>query len=158
LMDELALDPRPYDHAHPAVKRPNYRFGEWDPHQIDNQGRFRRYVARQLTLDGLLDRVNAVPPGVGRELLMHEAAIVCAGTLLRATGVSGWGPQAHDSSVTLNTLVQKIARYRDTFYALHLQSVRGEHGERLRQEAQTMRQPFGGARQHLNHYLARLRA
>jgi hypothetical protein len=54
--------------------------------------------------------------------------------------------------------VAKIARYRETFYALHLQAARGPHGDRLRQEAQTTRQPFGGARQHLNHYLARLRA
>ncbi len=158
LLDELALDPRAYDHAHPVDKRPNYRFGEWDPHHLDNQGRYRRYVARQLTLDGLLDRVRAAPEGLPREQLMQEAAVVCAGTLLMATGVSGGAPGEHDSSVTLSTLVAKIARYRETFYALHLQAARGDHGERLRQEAQTTRQPFGGARQHLNHYLARLRA
>src|SRR5205823_3665305 len=46
LLDELAMDPRAYDHAHPADKRPNYRFGEWDPHHLDAQGRYRRYVAR----------------------------------------------------------------------------------------------------------------
>src|SRR5262249_8520009 len=43
LLDELAGDPRAYDHAHPANRRPNYVFGEWDPHHIDNQGRYRRY-------------------------------------------------------------------------------------------------------------------
>src|SRR5262249_52810731 len=52
----------------------------------------------------------------------------------------------------------RIARYRDAFYAELLKSVGGAHGERLRQEAALTRQPFGGARQHLNHYLARHRA
>src|SRR5207302_1840707 len=47
LLDELALDPRAYDHGHPANRRPNYVFGEWDPYHIDNQGRYRRFVVRQ---------------------------------------------------------------------------------------------------------------
>src|SRR5262249_40206035 len=47
LLDELAFDPRAYDHNHPANRRPNFIFGEWDPHQIDNQGRYRRFVVRQ---------------------------------------------------------------------------------------------------------------
>ena len=34
----------------------------------------------------------------------------------------------------------------------------GPHGDRLREEAVRTRQPFGGARQHLNHELARRRA
>src|SRR5207247_1058208 len=34
LMDELAFDPRVYDHGHPVNRRPNYLFGEWDPHLI----------------------------------------------------------------------------------------------------------------------------
>ena len=58
LLDELAVDPRAYDHSHPVNRRPNYVFGEWDPHHLDNQGRYRRYVARQITLDALLDRVE----------------------------------------------------------------------------------------------------
>ena len=37
-MSELAFDPRAYDFDHPANKRPNYHFGEWDPHCIDNKG------------------------------------------------------------------------------------------------------------------------
>src|SRR5262249_59807967 len=60
LLDELALDPRAYDHGHPADKRPNYRFGEWDPHHIDPKGRYRRFVVRQLLLDALLARVEEV--------------------------------------------------------------------------------------------------
>src|SRR5262249_35532466 len=47
LLDELALDVRAYGHGHPVNRRPNYVFGEWDPHHLDNQGRYRRYVVRQ---------------------------------------------------------------------------------------------------------------
>src|SRR4029077_13904818 len=32
LLDEFAFDPRAYDHGHPVNRRPNYVFGEWDPH------------------------------------------------------------------------------------------------------------------------------
>src|SRR5262249_42731618 len=38
LLDELAVDVRAYDHGHPVNRRPNYVFGEWDPHHLDNQG------------------------------------------------------------------------------------------------------------------------
>jgi len=31
LLDELALDPRAFDFAHPVNRRPNYAFGEWTP-------------------------------------------------------------------------------------------------------------------------------
>src|SRR5262249_38695189 len=51
LPDELALDPRAYDHGHPVNRRPNYIFGEWDPHPLDQQGRYRRFVVRQAVLD-----------------------------------------------------------------------------------------------------------
>ncbi len=155
-LDELACDPRAYDHGHPANRRPNYVFGEWDPHQIDEQGRFRRYVIRQVTLDGLLDRANH-SQGERSELLF-EAAAVLAGTVLMGTGISGSGPTAHDSSVTLATLMPRIARLRDQFYAGLLQRMRGPQAERLRAEAETTRQPFGGVRQHLNQFLARHRA
>lgn len=152
LLDEFALDPRAYDHGHPANRRPNYVFGEWDPHHLDPQGRFRRYVVRQITLDGLLDRVEESPER------LFEAAAVLAGTVLMATGTSGPSPTAYDSSITLASLVPRIARYRDAFYAGLLQQLTGPHGERLREEAARTRQPFGGARQHLNHFLARHRA
>ena len=45
-----------------------------------------------------------------------------------------------------------------TFYEELLARTAGPHGDRLRSEAQRTRQPFGGARQHLNHELARRRA
>src|SRR5207248_1363734 len=50
------------------------------------------------------------------------------------------------------------ARLRDVFYQQLLPAIGGAHGARLRQEATALRQPFGGARQHLNAYLARQRA
>ena len=62
-MDELAFDPRAYDHGHPVNRRPNYLFGEWDPHLIDNKGHYRRFVVRQAVLDALLARIaNPHPP------------------------------------------------------------------------------------------------
>jgi hypothetical protein len=157
LLDELAFDPRAYDHGHPVNRRPNYVFGEWDPHHLDIQGRYRRYVARKLTLDALLHWVEQTD-GRDRGELLFEAAAVLAGTMLMATGTSGSSPASHDSFTTLATLMPRIARYRDAFYANLLDSVRGPHRDRLRQEAETTRQPFGGVRQHLNQYLARHRA
>ncbi|HEV3119909.1 MAG TPA: hypothetical protein VGY58_22810, partial [Gemmataceae bacterium] len=157
LLDELAYDPRAYDHGHPVNRRPNYVFGEWDPHHLDNQSRYRRYVARQITLDALLDRVEH-PGALDPAELLFEAAAVLAGTILMATGSSGNSPATHDSTTTLATLMPRIAKYRDAFYASLINTVGGSHGGRLREEATTTRQPFGGARQHLNQYLASHRA
>src|SRR5262249_46009276 len=67
-------------------------------------------------------------------------------------------PATHDSFTTLATLMPRIARYRDAFYASLLDAIGGAHGDRLRQEEVTSQQPFGGARQHLNQYLAHHRA
>jgi hypothetical protein len=156
-LEELAVDLRAYDHGHPVNRRPNYVFGEWDPHQIDNSGRYRRYVARKITLDALMDRVENAP-NLDPEQRLFEGAAVLAGTILMAAGVSGWGPAAHDSSTSLAVLLPRIARYRDAFYQQLLGKVSGDHAERLRQELRTTRQPFGAARQHLNAYLARHRA
>jgi hypothetical protein len=156
-LEEMAVDLRAYDHGHPANRRPNYVFGEWDPHQIDNSGRYRRYVIRNITLDALMDRVENAPD-LDPEHRLFEGAAVLAGTILMAAGVSGWGPSAHDSSTSLATLLPRIARYRDAFYQQLLARVSGTLADRLRQELQTTRQPFGAARQHLNAYLARHRA
>ncbi len=159
VLDELAYDPRAFDHGHPVNRRPNYLFGEWDPHHIDNQGRYRRFVVRQVTLDGLLDRVESGGVvGASRGELLYEAAAVLAGTILMASGISGWGPGAHDSAATLASLMPNIARYRESFYVGLLDRLRGGHADRLRVEARSLRQPFGGARQHLNHFLSRHRA
>jgi hypothetical protein len=162
-MDELAFDPRGFDYAHPANRRPNYLFGEWDPHVIDNKGRYRRFVVRQVVLDALLQVSQAFQPDNARQagkpdLLLFEQGAVLAGTILMASGVSGDGPTAYDSDTRLGTLVPRIARYRDAFYTRLLERTPGEVGERLREEAKRLRQPLGGIRQHLNQELARQRA
>lgn len=157
LLEELAMDPRAYDFDHPVNKRPNYHFGQWDPHRIDNQGRYRRYVVQQLTLDALMSRVHE-RGDMPYEEAVFEAAAVLAGTILMGSGVSGSGPDTHDSTVTLATLLPDIAAYRDAFYEQLFARVGGQHAQRLRKEAIARRQPFGGARQHLNTELARRRA
>lgn len=161
LMEELSLDPRAYDFDHPVNKRPNYHFGQWDPDRIDNRGFYRRFVLQSIALDALLSRVEGAEgggSGRAREELMFEAAAVLAGTMLMASGTSGNGPGCHSSEVTLSRLLPHIAGYRDRFYEQLLSSAAGSHGERLRAESQRMRQPFAGARQHLNQELARRRA
>src|SRR5206468_11850168 len=64
LLDELALDPRAYDQSHPAGRPRNYIFGEWDPHHLDDQGRYRRFVVRGVVLEALLERVENQESGV----------------------------------------------------------------------------------------------
>src|SRR5207247_1360290 len=83
LLDELALDPRAYDFDHPADTRPNFVFGEWDPHCLDGQARYRRFVLRQITLEALWQRVEN-PGTVDRNEALTEAAAVLAGTMLMA--------------------------------------------------------------------------
>jgi hypothetical protein len=157
LLEELALDPRAYDFDHPANRRPNYHFGGWDPHHIDNRGYYRRFVLQQVTLDALFSRVEQDDPAF-REERLFEAAAVLAGTMLMGSGITGSGPDSHDSSTTLATLLPHIAAYRDAFYDRLLGRMEGEHARRLKAEARTLQQPFGGARQHLNQALARRRA
>ncbi len=156
-LEELAMDPRAYDFDHPANRRINYQFGQWDPHHIDNRGRYRRFVVTQVTIEALLDRTTSVSDIAPSEL-MYEAAAVLAGTMLMASGVSGAGPDTHSSDTTLSTLLPSIAGFRDSFYKHLLQQIKGKHATRLREEAQKRQQPFADARQHLNRRLARLRA
>jgi len=156
-LDELAFDPRAYDFDHPVNKRPNYLFGQWDMNKLDNAGRCRRFVLQQAALDAMLERLNH-HGRLSREQVLFEEAAVLAGTLLMGSGVSGNSPDAHDSTVTLATLLQKIAAYRDKFYEQLLQTLEGRHAERLQAEALSLRQPFGGARQHFNHFLTQRRA
>jgi hypothetical protein len=158
-LDELAFDPRAHDHFHPVNKRPNVLFGEWDPHTIDNAGYFRRFVLRQMTLDTLLTWVAPGAHAVGDPSeRLFESAAVLAGTILMGAGVSGSGPNFHDSTVTLAKLVPRIARYRDAFYQRLLKQLPGTHGERLRAEAEKRKQPFAGVRQFLNQAIATERA
>jgi hypothetical protein len=156
-LEELSLDPRAADHFHPVNKRPNVLFGEWDPHRIDSRGFYRRFVLRQPTLDALLTWIAKGSSGEQSER-RFEAAAVLAGTILMGAGVSGAGPTYYDSTVTLATLVQRIARYRDDFYRRLLAALPGRHGERLREEATKLKQPFAGVRQYLNQAIATERA
>ncbi|MSQ93691.1 MAG: hypothetical protein EXR98_03950 [Gemmataceae bacterium] len=157
LMDELALDPRAYDFGHPTDKRPNYCFGEWDPDHLDSQARYRRFIIRQILIDGLWQRWQNAP-SQQRDEFLYESAAVLAGTILMASGVCGSGPQTHDSTVSLSTLVPRIAKFREAFYAYLLPTIAGKHGDRLKKEAKLLKQPFGGVRQGLNQYLASQRA
>ncbi len=157
LLEELAVDPRAYDFDHPVNQRPNYHFGQWDPHRIDNSGNYRRFVVQQVTLDGLLARVHEASE-LPQDELLTEAAAVLAGTILMAAGISGFGPGAFASTTTLASLLGPIASYRDQFYEQLLDRMNGQHLERLLEEQRLRRQPLGGARQHLNTHLAKLRA
>jgi hypothetical protein len=156
-LDELAVDPRAYDFDHPVNKRPNYLFGQWDMNQLDSAGRCRRFVVQQAALEAMMDRLKNHGKVADKEVLFEEAAVL-AGTILMGSGVSGSRPNAIDSTVNLATLVQKIADYRDAFYQQLLGRVDGAHAERLKREAAALKQPFGGVRQHFNHYLAQRRA
>lgn len=157
LLNELAFDPRAYDFEHPANKRPNYHFGQWDPHHLDNSGRYRRLVVQQVTLDALMERVES-PGEIPAAEAVYEGGAVLAGVMLMSTGISGWGPEAHDSNVTLGNLLPHIAAYRDEFYKQLLAKISGAHGRRLKLEAKRLKQPFAEARQHLNAALTRRRA
>lgn len=157
LMDELAVDPREFDFTHPVNGRPNFLFGEWDPHHLDDRARYRRFVVRRGVLDALRERVESGVEGTRTDRLFESAAAL-AGVILMASGTCGSGPDTHDSSVTLDKLVPRIAHYRDAFYTALIASLRGRLGDRLQQEARVTRQPFGSVRQYLNQYLARRRA
>ncbi len=156
-IDELALDARAYDFDHPVNKRPNYYFGQWDPHLMDQSGYYRRFVLQQVTVDALLDRV-AKEKDLPHQESLTEAAVVLAGTMLMASGISGGSANSFSSTTTLVNLLAQIALYRDAFYTEFLENLSGPHAERLRNEASIRRQPLGGARQQLNTTLARLRA
>lgn len=159
-MEELAIDPRPYDFSHPVNKRPNHQFGLWDPHSLDSHGYYRRFIIQQVTMDSLLLRIDE-DKAVPREKQLFEAGAALAGTILMASAVSGARPDAYSSEVTLNTLLPVIAKCRDSFYERLLHTVTDQSGtyeDHLAREANSLRQPFGGVRQHLNNRLARVRA
>ncbi len=152
-LDELALDPRAHDHLHPCNKRTNYLFGEWDPHVIDLKGQYRRFVVRKVILDALLAWIET-QKRVPVEEVLFDAAAVLSGTILMASAISGSGPETFDSTVSLTSLLPRVARQRDQFYANLLAGASGARAKRLQKHAKTTQQPFGHVRQHLNFYLA----
>lgn len=155
-LDELSFDPRAYDFDHPVNRRPNYHFGQWDPHQIDKAGYYRRFVIQQVTLEALHQRIDGKGE-IPREELVFEAAAVLAGTILMASGISGRGPGAISADVPLTSLLAVIARYRDQFYDGLMSQLAEPQASRLKSEAEQKRQAFGAARQHINSELARQR-
>ncbi len=156
-LNELAIDPRAYDFDHPVNKRPNHHFGMWDPHHIDREGYYDRYIIQTVTLDSLMTRFQDRDDLAADELLF-EASAVLAGTILMASGISGWGPACHDSTTNLSKLMPRIAAYRDKFYRQLLGKIGRHHRDRLAEEALIRHQPFGAARQHLNAQLTETRA
>lgn len=152
-LDELAMDPRAHDHLHPANKRTNYLFGEWDPHLIDLNGYYRRFVVREIILQSLLNWI-AEQRRTPMEERIFDASAVLAGTILMASSISGAGPETHDSSVTLTSLLPRVARQRDAFYERLLTTATGPRARRLRKHADATQQPFGHVRQSLNIHLA----
>ncbi len=155
-LDELAVDLRAHDHLHPVNKRTTYMFGEWDPHRIDNKGFFRRFILRQIILDALIDWTSMmVADGADPTEVLEDTAIVLAGTVLMASAISGAGPDTHDSSVSLTTLLPVVARLRDAFYEHHIVRAEGARAELLAELASQTQQPFGHVRQRLNLFLAR---
>ncbi|HVW02941.1 MAG TPA: hypothetical protein VHB77_21455 [Planctomycetaceae bacterium] len=156
-LDEIAWDPRAYDHQHPMYRRTNYMFGEWDPHLIDSKGRYRRFVIRSIVLDAIRDWMKTTTQLPHRQALFEASAVLC-GTMLMASAISGGGPGAYASSVSLATLLPRIARLRDAFYSRLLNGVTGPMADRLFKESEKARQPFGHVRHHLNLYVAHLGA
>lgn len=154
-LDELAMDPRAHDHLHPANKRTNYLFGEWDPHLIDLKGFYRRFVVREIILQSLLAWI-ADQRRTPMEERIFDASAVLAGTILMASSISGAGPETHDSSVTLTSLLPRVARQRDAFYERLLTTATGARTKRLRKHAEATQQPFGHVRQSLNIHLAKI--
>lgn len=155
-LSELAIDPRALDFEHPINRRPNHHFGQWDEHLVDNEGYYHRFIIHQITIDSMLARIEGEAE-LPREELMFEAAAVLACTMLMGSGISGRGPGAWDSTMTLGKLVPMIAAYRDQFYQTLLQTLPAAHRQRLTAEAKQRHQPFGAARQHINAQLGQHR-
>jgi hypothetical protein len=163
-LEELVLDPRAYDFEHPVNRKPNYHFGLWDPHFIDSEGYYRRFVIHQVTIDGILKRVEMAYLGESDEAniphdeLLYEAGAVLAGTMLMGSGVCGDTPHTYNSDTSLTTLMPLIANYRDKFYEQLLVQTPAKMKDRLKREKERLYQPFGSCRQNLNKQLAKRRA
>ena len=154
-LEELAFDPRPLDPRHPINHRPNHVYGTWDPHRLNQKGRFCRYVAQQLILDFLRDwldqelKEQKAPP----EALLWEAGGAFAGTLLMSVGITGGSPSAIPSTENLSRLVLKIAQYREEFYQWLLRQIPSGLRRHFREEEKAHRVVFGSVRRAINQRL-----
>ena len=161
---ELVLDSRAYDFDHPVNRKPNYHFGLWDPNSIDNDGYYCRFVVHQVTLEGILRRLDTAYTGesnvadVPPDELLFEAGAVLAGTMLMGSGVCGDTPATYDSETSLNDLMPIIADYRDRFYKQMIHKIPVKMKPRIQEEQDRLFQPFGGCRQDLNRQMAKRRA
>ncbi|MEZ6094070.1 MAG: hypothetical protein R3C03_07490 [Pirellulaceae bacterium] len=156
MLSELSLDPRSLDFDHPVNRRPNHHFGQWDEGTVDDGGNFRRFIVHQVTLDAMLARIEETD-GIDRSELLIEGGAVLACTMLMGSGISGRGPGAYDSNMTLGKLVPLIAQYRDRFYNDLILQLPEAHQNRLMNEAVERHQPFGAARQDINNRLSQQR-
>jgi len=163
-IEELVLDSRAYDFDHPVNRKPNYHFGLWDPNSIDNDGYYCRFVVHQVTLEGILRRLETAYTGestvadVPMDELLFEAGSVLAGTMLMGAGVCGDMPSTYSSETSLNDLMPIIADYRDKFYQQMLGRIPKKMKPRIQEEQERLFQPFGGCRQDLNWQMAKRRA
>ncbi|GHT34544.1 hypothetical protein FACS189427_02030 [Planctomycetales bacterium] len=164
-LEEIVLDPRAYDFDHPVNRKPNYHFGMWDPHTIDKDGYYSRFVVHQVTLEGILRRLTTADTGedsdtavIPKDELLYEAGAVLAGTMLMGSGVCGDTPSTYNSETSLTSLMPIIAGYRDQFYEQMLEKIPEKMKPRIEKERERLYQPFGGCRQNLNKQLARSRA
>ena len=122
--------------------------------QFDDNSQ-RQITVTASPLGGNVPRIIESPT---RDDYLNEAAAVLAGTILMGSGITGDRVQAHDSSVTLATLMPHIASYRDRFYDLLIQKVPEPNRSRLEAEVEQYYQPFACARHDLNRRLAHKRA
>jgi len=152
--DEFSFDPRAYDHSDPTNKRTNYMFGEWDPHRIDIQGDYRRFIVRKIILDSLMDWIDNEQSDIPKEERLFDAAAALCGTMLMASSISGSGPATHDSNVSLTHLLPLVAQRRDEFYNRLMAQLTGPRKDRLTIERDKAQQPFGHIRQFINMKLA----
>jgi len=157
-LSEISLDPRAYDFDHPINRRPNHHFGQWDEDWVDNEGFYRRFIVYEVILDAIIARIEQDRINLDYHELLREGSICLAGTILMGSGVTGAGPGAHDSNTTLQDLVVVISSYRDQFYFDALKRLNPAHRQRIDQEANTRRQPFGAARQDLNSRINQVKA
>ncbi|MDR3199531.1 MAG: hypothetical protein LBU34_16815 [Planctomycetaceae bacterium] len=163
-LQELVLDSRAYDFDHPVNRKPNYHFGIWDPNLIDKDGYYSRFVIHQVTVDGILRRIENAYTGESEaatipvDELLYEAGAVLAGTMLMGSGVCGDTPHTYSSETSLTDLMPLIAGYRDRFYEQLLEKIPDKMKPRIQAEKQRLFQPFGGCRQDLNRQLAKRRA
>ena len=162
--EEIVLDPRAFDFDHPVNRKPNYHFGLWDPLYIDKEGYYARFVLHQVTLDGILRRIESAYAGgtdtapIPKDELYFEGGAVLSGTILMGSGVCGDTPSTFSVETELSDLMPKIAAYRDRFYTQLSQKLPKKMAARIEQEMKRLYQPFGGCRQDLNKQLAKRRA